>query len=72
MSAETADVALIVFLALLNERYGASVSYQRLWSAAVAGRFPVQRVGGRIRARRSDMPKAAEVLGVTPTVVDHH
>jgi len=60
MSAETDDVALIVFLTLLNEQYGASVSYQRLWSAGVAGRFPVRRVGGRIRARRCDVPKAAE------------
>ena len=69
MSAETDDVALIVFLTLLNEQYGASVSYQRLWSAAVAGRFPVQRVGGRIRARRCDVPKAAEVPGLTRTPV---
>src|SRR4051794_28983413 len=69
MSVETDDVALIVFLALLNEQYGASVSYQRLWAAAVAGRFPAQRVGGRIRARRRDVPKAAEVLGLTPSQV---
>src|SRR4051794_13450332 len=65
MSAVTDDLALIEFLALLNERYGASVSYHRLWSAAVANRFPVQRIGGRIRARRYDVPKAAEALGLT-------
>jgi hypothetical protein len=65
MSPESDDLSLIELLQLLNERYDAGLSYYRLWSAAVAGRVPVQRVGSRIRVRRSDAPKAAEALGLT-------
>jgi hypothetical protein len=39
-------------------------SYQRVWNAAVSGRFPVLMIDGRYWVNRSDLPLIAKVFGM--------
>jgi hypothetical protein len=54
-----------------GERHGASrasldaTSYRQLYSAALDGRFRTVVLNGRHYGYRSDVPKAASVLGLT-------
>jgi hypothetical protein len=65
MSAETDDLSLIELLQLVNGQYRGSATYSQLWAKVTAGQVPAQRVGSRIRVKRSDALKAAEALGLT-------
>ena len=46
--------------------YEGSTSYSQAHAAAVAGRFPAEREGGRIKVRRIDYPVVAKALGLKP------
>ncbi len=46
----------------VNKTSGGQYEYIRLWRLIATGLVPAQRVRGRWRIRRSDLPLVAEVL----------
>jgi hypothetical protein len=65
MPATNGRLVLSAMLQRLNQTYGVNVPYSRLWNAAVQGRIPVERDGGRWTGNEADIPKIAEALGIS-------
>lgn len=41
---------------------GASVNYHKCWSGVVAGQIPAERIGGKWKVDRADVPRIARAM----------
>jgi hypothetical protein len=54
----------------LHRDYTGKITYPRLWSFAISGRFPVSRVGRHYYVAPEHLPVVAEVMGLSPRVAE--
>jgi hypothetical protein len=58
-------VALTDLCPTLQQLYGSSPGYRRLYSLILDGKIPAQRRSGRLSVGEDDLPRIAEILGLS-------
>lgn len=57
-------LGLVETMQELRRRYGRAPAYNQLWHAIAQGQIEAERVGGRWKVSRADVPRITAALGI--------